>query len=230
MRSEAMRQRPSPNHDERPAGRSVDMLLIHYTGMPSAAAALDRLCDPAAKVSAHYLIEEDGALWQLVPEERRAWHAGLGFWAGAADINARSIGIELQNPGHEFGYRPFPTAQMRALIKLARGILGRHAIPAWRVLGHADTAPARKQDPGELFDWRRLAAVGIGLWPDDKPADGTDTRDWRALMARFGYDMRDPAAALTAFRRHFEPEALDKPVTRETCRRLARLVAALPGA
>lgn len=221
-----MRQRPSPNCDERPEGQPVDILMIHYTGMPSAEGSLARLCDPAAKVSAHYLIEEDGTLWRLVEEGRRAWHAGPGWWAGATDINARSIGIELQNPGHEFGYRPFPEPQMRALIELANGILERHPIPAWRVLGHADTAPARKQDPGELFDWRRLAAAGIGLWPDDR-ADGGD---WRDLMARFGYDMREPDAALAAFRRHFEPAALGKPVTAETCRRLARLVAALPPA
>lgn len=218
-----MRQRPSPNHDERPAGQAIDILMLHYTGMQSAEAALARLCDPAAKVSAHYLIEEDGTVWQLVDEARRAWHAGLGFWAGATDINARSIGIELQNPGHEFGYRTFPEPQMRALIELARGILQRHPIPASRVLGHSDTAPTRKDDPGELFDWRRLAQNGIGLWPDDGPAAAGD---WQALMAQYGYDMRDPEAALRAFRRHFEPEALEKTVSQETKRRISRLIAA----
>jgi len=222
-----MRQRPSPNHDERPAGQQIDILMLHYTGMPNAEVSLARLCDPAAKVSAHYLIAEDGTVWQLVDEARRAWHAGLGYWAGATDINARSIGIELQNPGHEFGYRTFPEAQMRALIELARGILRRHPIPAARVLGHSDTAPTRKEDPGELFDWQRLAQNGIGLWPDDGPdVDGPGGGDWQALMAQFGYDLRDPEAALRAFRRHFEPEALEKPASDETKRRISRLIAA----
>jgi N-acetylmuramoyl-L-alanine amidase len=218
-----MRLRPSPNYDDRPAGQPIDILMLHYTGMPSADGSLARLCDPAAKVSAHYLIEEDGTVWQLVDEARRAWHAGLGFWAGAIDINARSIGIELQNPGHEFGYRKFPEAQMQALIGLAQGILQRHPIPASRVLGHSDTAPTRKADPGELFDWQRLARAGIGLWPDDgSAADG----DWQALLAQYGYDLRDPEAALRAFRRHFEPEALEKPASAETKRRISRLIAA----
>lgn len=221
-----MRQRPSPNHDERPAGQHVDILMLHYTGMPSAEESLARLCDPAAKVSAHYLIGEDGTVWRLVDEAHRAWHAGLGFWAGATDINARSIGIELQNPGHEFGYRKFPQAQMQALIELAQGILRRHPIPPARVLGHSDTAPTRKEDPGELFDWQRLAQAGIGLWPDDGPAiDG----DWQELMARYGYDLRDAEAALRAFRRHFEPEALGKPASAETKRRISRLIAAAEG-
>ena len=221
-----MRQRPSPNHDERPAGQQVDILMLHYTGMPSAEASLARLCDPAAKVSAHYLIEEDGTVWQLVDEARRAWHAGLGSWAGAADINARSIGIELQNPGHEFGYRMFPEPQMQALIELAQGILARHPIPPARVLGHSDTAPTRKEDPGELFDWQRLARAGIGLWPDLGPSM---SGDWQGLMARYGYDLRDPEAALRAFRRHFEPEALEKPASDETKRRISRLIAAAEG-
>jgi len=218
----AIRQRPSPNCDARPDGQRVDILLLHYTGMKSAAESLARLCDPTAKVSAHYLVEEDGTLWQLVDEAQRAWHAGIGSWAGATDISARSIGIELQNPGHEFGYRKFPEPQMQALIELARGILARHAIPPARVLGHADTAPTRKEDPGELFDWRRLAREGIGLWPDDGPATGS--ADWQALLAQYGYDVRDPDAALRAFRRHFEPEALDRPASSETTRRLSRLI------
>lgn len=213
-------RRPSPNHDARPG--PVDILLLHYTGMVAAEAALERLCDPAARVSAHYLIEENGTLWQLVDEERRAWHAGVSYWAGDSDINARSIGIELQNPGHEFGYRAFPEPQMRRLIELAQGILARHPIPAWRVIGHADVAPARKQDPGELFDWRRLAGAGIGLWPEAgiEPPAG---RDWQSLLATYGYDTGDPAAALTAFQRHFQPEALGEPADPETCRRLAAL-------
>src|SRR5581483_4361023 len=139
--------RPSPNHDER-RGRAIDMLVLHYTGMKSAEAALDRLCDPAAKVSAHYTIDEEGRIYAHVPEDRRAWHAGRSFWAGEGDINACSIGIELVNPGHEFGYRPFAEAQIQSLIGLAKGILHRHAIVPARVLGHSDVAPARKDDPG----------------------------------------------------------------------------------
>jgi N-acetylmuramoyl-L-alanine amidase len=217
------RPRPSPNHDARPG--PVDILLLHYTGMVAAEAALGRLCDPVARVSAHYLIEEDGTLWQLVEENRRAWHAGVSFWAGASDINARSIGIELQNPGHEFGYRAFPEPQMKTLIELAQGILARHAIPAWRVIGHSDVAPTRKEDPGERFNWQRLAAAGIGLWPvaDGDPPPG---RDWQALLAAYGYDIRDPAAALVAFQRHFQPATLSKPADAETCRRLAALIRA----
>jgi len=222
-----MRQRPSPNHDERPAGTAIDILLLHYTGMRSAEESLERLCDPASKVSAHYLIGEDGTRWHLVPDDRRAWHAGIGFWAGATDINARSIGIELQNPGHELGYRPFPEAQMRALIALAGDLVERHAIPRHRVLGHSDTAPTRKQDPGELFDWPRLAAAGIGLWPA-QTAPASSGEDWQSLLARFGYDLADPAAALTAFQRHFHPEALGRPPSEATRRRAATLVASLP--
>jgi len=152
-------QRPSPNHDARDA--PIDMLVLHYTGMQSAAAALERLCDPAAKVSAHYTIDEDGIVYAHVPEERRAWHAGQSFWAGRRNVNGSSIGIELVNPGHEFGYRAFPQAQIAALIELARGILARHAIAPSRVLGHSDVAPARKDDPGELFPWASLAGEGM---------------------------------------------------------------------
>jgi N-acetylmuramoyl-L-alanine amidase len=140
---------PSPNFDARPPGQAVDLLLLHYTGMASATAALARMCDESAKVSAHYCIDEDGTRYRLVPEDECAWHAGLASWAGAQDINARAIGVELVNPGHEFGYRPFPEAQMASLIELARDILARHPIPAGRVLGHSDVAPLRKGDPGE---------------------------------------------------------------------------------
>jgi len=156
--------RPSPNHDER-GDVAIDMLVLHYTGMASGAAALDRLCDPAAKVSAHYTIDEDGTVYAMVPEARRAWHAGVSWWGGDTNINTRSIGIELVNPGHEFGYRAFPDAQVAALTTLCHGILMRHPIPSARVLGHSDVAPARKDDPGELFPWERLAKLGIGLWP-----------------------------------------------------------------
>ncbi len=236
MAAPAIRERPSPNRDARPAGRSVDILLLHYTGMRSAAAALDRLCDPAAKVGAHYLIEEDGAAWRLVPEELRAWHAGVASWAGASDINARSIGIELVNPGHEFGYRPFPEAQMAALERLAAGILTRHPIPPRRVLGHSDVAPARKEDPGERFDWARLARAGIGLWPDTAPpfVDGAspDLRALQADLARFGYGVprsgaldHETRAVVAAFQRHFRPERVDGQPDPGTAGRLAALLA-----
>ena len=164
-----MKTSESPNFDARPPGARIDMLVLHYTGMVSAEAAIERLCDPAAKVSAHYLIDEDGAVRRLVDENHRAWHAGEASWRGKSDINARSLGIELVNPGHEFGYRPFPEAQMAALEALAQDILARHTIEARNVVGHSDVAPRRKTDPGELFDWRRLAEAGIGLWPGKPP-------------------------------------------------------------
>lgn len=195
---------PSPNHDSR-GDAPIDMLLLHYTGMQSAKAALDRLCDPAAKVSAHYTIDEDGTVYAHVPESRRAWHAGMGHWAGATDINARSIGIELVNPGHEFGYRAFPDTQIAALTTLCHSILMRHPIPSWRVLGHSDVAPARKEDPGELFPWAQLAKAGIGLWPQAVDSD----LDAKAL-SRFGYDPDVPLdKTATAFQRHFRPKKLD---------------------
>lgn len=163
-----MIQLSSPNYDSRD-GQEIDMLVLHYTGMPSAQDALNRLCDPEAKVSAHYVVDEDGSTYQLVDESMRAWHAGVSYWRGHTNINQRSIGIEIVNPGHEFGYRPFPEAQMQSVIKLCKEILSRHAIPPRNVVGHSDIAPTRKEDPGELFDWKRLAQAHIGLWPSEKP-------------------------------------------------------------
>jgi N-acetylmuramoyl-L-alanine amidase len=228
-----IRERLSPNHNERPG--PVDMLILHYTGMASAAAALDRLCDPAAKVSAHYVIEEDGTVWRLVPEEARAWHAGVSFWAGRRDINGHSIGIELVNPGHDFGYRPFPDAQMAALESLARAILARHPIPPRHVLGHSDVAPRRKIDPGELFDWPRLARAGIGFWPDFAAKPGripVDIPEIHTELAKIGYEIPQNAPAdtqitpaITAFQRHFRPSVCDGVPDTETRTRLA-LVAA----
>jgi N-acetylmuramoyl-L-alanine amidase len=148
---------PSPNHDERKLG--VDLLLLHYTGMKTAADARARLIDPAAKVSSHYLVDEDGGIAQLVPEARRAWHAGLSSWKSVTDINSCSVGIEIVNPGHEFGYRDFPEAQIEAVIALCRDIVARHSIPARRVLAHSDVAPARKEDPGERFPCERRRPV-----------------------------------------------------------------------
>jgi N-acetylmuramoyl-L-alanine amidase len=178
------------------------MLILHYTGMDNAAAALDRLCDPMSEVSAHYLIDEDGTAWRLVSEDRRAWHAGRAFWAGETDINSRSIGIELVNPGHGPNYRPFPDAQMASLERLCHGILRRFPIRSHFVLGHADVAPGRKLDPGELFDWRRLAAAGIGLWPANPVS--ADPGAFAGDMRRFGYaDASQKATA--AFQGHFRP-------------------------
>src|SRR6478752_3027915 len=195
---------PSPNHDAR-GDAAIDMLVLHYTGMKSAKEALDRLCDPAAKVSAHYTIDEDGTVYSHVPEARRAWHAGVGHWAGASDINARSIGIELVNPGHEFGYREFPDTQIAALTTLCHSILMRHPIPSARVLGHSDVAPARKDDPGELFPWQRLAKAGIGLWPQPLASE-LGPGD----LARYGYDPNAPQdKVITGFQRHFRPKKLD---------------------
>ncbi|MGH6662365.1 MAG: N-acetylmuramoyl-L-alanine amidase [Rhodospirillales bacterium] len=214
----------SPNFDERPEGTPIDMLVLHYTGMESAAAALERLCDPAAKVSAHYFIDEDGHVTALVDEGKRAWHAGVASWRGEADVNGRSIGIELVNPGHEFGYRDFPGTQMAALEKLAAAIIERHPIPPRNVVGHADVAPARKTDPGERFDWRRLAAEGIGLWPKHAAPVNADAGRVRAMLARYGYDTADVAAAITAFQRHFRPARLDGVADAETAGRLEALL------
>jgi N-acetylmuramoyl-L-alanine amidase len=197
-------ERPSPNHDAR-GGAAIDMLVLHYTGMKSAEDALARLCDPGAKVSAHYTVGEDGTVYALVPEDRRAWHAGLSYWAGATDINARSIGIELVNPGHEFGYRAFAEDQIAALTTLCHSILMRHPIPSARVLGHSDVSPARKDDPGELFPWAKLAKAGIGLWPQGLASD-LGPGD----LARYGYDPHAPQdKVITAFQRHYRPKKLD---------------------
>jgi N-acetylmuramoyl-L-alanine amidase len=206
--------RPSPNWNERPAGAVPDMLILHYTGMRDAPGALARLCDPAAAVSAHWLIDEDGTVWRLVDESRRAWHAGLSAWAGRANLNDVSIGIELVNPGHEFGYRPFPEAQMAACVELCRAILARWPIPPRRVLAHADVAPARKQDPGEMFDWRCLARAGIGLSPEPVDAEGVPSSDVvGAALGRFGYPIESAPLSdvILAFQRHFVPEGLGRP-------------------
>jgi N-acetylmuramoyl-L-alanine amidase len=215
----AIHDRPSPNHG--PRRTSVDMLIIHYTGMKSASAALERMCDPASEVSAHYMIDENGAIWRLVSEDRRAWHAGQSFWAGTTDINSRSIGIELVNPGHDHGYRPFPDAQMTALELLSQSLLSRFPIRSHLVLGHSDVAPCRKRDPGELFDWKRLAAAGIGLWPDAPlPADG---KSFAADMRTFGYADSSPEA-IAAFQQHFRPSNVTGLADQETQARLRALV------
>lgn len=218
----------SPNHDARPSGAAIDMLVLHYTGMKTADEALARLCDPQAKVSAHYTIGTDGRVYVHVPEERRAWHAGVSFWAGETNVNGRSIGIELVNPGHEFGYVPFAEAQIAALIDLARAILSRHAIPAPRVLGHSDVAPGRKMDPGELFPWQRLAQSGIGVWP--KSNARTLGEKPEAALARYGYGLPpymdfSLEAVIAAFQRHFRPSNVNGRWDNECDRALAALLA-----
>ncbi len=196
---------PSPNHGPRHSN-TIDMLVIHYTGMQSAQGALERLCDPAAQVSAHYLIDEDGTLYALVNENLRAWHAGLSFWRGHTDINSRSIGIELVNPGHEYGYRQFPQPQVDALIELGLNLVKRHPIPARNVVGHSDIAPSRKQDPGELFPWPNLALRGLGAWPRAEACGDLPLMD---ALTLWGYDVADEQAAITAFQRHYRPSAIN---------------------
>jgi N-acetylmuramoyl-L-alanine amidase len=200
---------PSPNFDTRPC--PIDTLVLHYTGMPSAQAAIDRLRDPVARVSSHYVVDEDGAVTQLVPEELRAWHAGISYWRGTRVLNDGSVGIEIVNPGHEWGYRPFPAPQIEAVIALCRGILGRHDIPPGNVVAHSDIAPDRKQDPGELFPWALLARHGIGLWA---ACDGGDTApaaaDLGPRLAALGYEVEamPMEVILRAFQRHWRQEAV----------------------
>ena len=214
---------PSPNFDLRLT--PPDMLVLHYTGMQTGEAALERLRDPDAKVSSHYLIEEDGRVFRLVPEERRAWHAGVSFWQGDTDCNGVSIGVEIVNPGHELGYRPFPDAQIASLIALASDIRTRWTIPDSRIVGHSDVAPDRKQDPGELFPWKQLAEAGHGLWAEPPPApgsvlaagdEGPGVYVLQSGLVRLGYDCarngqfdQGTATIVTAFQRHWRPERVD---------------------
>ncbi|MEZ5888472.1 MAG: N-acetylmuramoyl-L-alanine amidase [Paracoccaceae bacterium] len=197
-----LRALPSPNFGERRGGARPDLVVIHYTAMPSAAEARARLCDPAAEVSAHWLIAEDGKVEQLVDESCRAWHAGAGAWGAATDVNSRSIGIELANPGDA----PFPEPQMKALEGLLAGVLARWSIPPERVIGHSDMAPGRKRDPGPRFDWRRLAAQRLSVWPGASGAEGT-TGPLRGALTAFGYPDVGDDLLLAAFRLRFRPWA-----------------------
>jgi N-acetylmuramoyl-L-alanine amidase len=208
---------PSPNFDTR--ALPVTMIVLHYTGMESAQAAIARLRDPEAKVSAHYLVDEDGTIVRMVAEEQRAWHAGRSHWRGIKDVNSASVGIEIVNPGHEFGYRPFTQAQMSSLIPLVADIKERHGITRGNVVGHSDIAPARKQDPGELFNWHALARLRLALpRPTKNLVDpGWPDAGFMLALERFGYDVSDPAAAVTAFQRRFRPEMIDGEIDME-CR------------
>ena len=215
------------------------MIVLHYTGMQSAQAAIDRLRDPVARVSSHYVVDEDGSVLRLVAEERRAWHAGVSSWRGRRELNAISVGIEIVNPGHEWGYRRFPALQMAAVCDLCLEILSRHRIDARDIVAHSDVAPDRKQDPGELFDWEGLAGNGVGVFPPGRDADTTGVvrdeaglRPVRAGLGRIGFDVApegalDPALAtvIRAFQRHWRPEAVNGQADAGTRNRIAARLA-----
>lgn len=230
---------PSPNHGERL--RPISALALHYTGVPTSESALELLCSPIAQVSAHYFVEEDGRVLQLVPEERRAWHAGASFWAGETDMNSASIGIEIVHPGHA-NPRPYPARQIEAVIALCKDICARHAIPPERVLAHSDIAPGRKTDPGEFFPWAFLARAGVGryvspLAPDSGPAlergaSGAEVARLQRSLAEFGYKIDasgfyddETATVVAAFQRHYRPERVDGRGDVSTLDALARLLA-----
>jgi N-acetylmuramoyl-L-alanine amidase len=235
--------RPSPTHSERNDARRPDIILLHYTGMPKAADALERLCSPASEVSAHYFVYEDGRVVQMVEESRRAWHAGAASWAGETDINSRSIGIEIANPGHDYGYPDFPRRQIAAVTTLCRGIQTRHTIAPMRVLAHSDVAPSRKKDPGEKFPWRTLHDSGVGHWVKPAPIGKTGTvlalgdcnvavTALQEALAQYGYGIAvngtyDSVAydVVTAFQRHFRPERIDGIADESTRATLAELLA-----
>jgi N-acetylmuramoyl-L-alanine amidase len=202
------REQASPNWNERTL--PISMVVLHYTGMQTGAEALARLCSAEAQVSAHYLIDEDGSVTLLVPEEKRAWHAGNSYWRGVTDINSASVGIELVNPGHEWGYRGFPPAQMEALLPLLADIVERNGIAPANVVGHSDIAPARKQDPGELFDWPRLARIGLAApIPRAKMNLIYDNPGaFYLALERYGYDIADGHAVVRAFERRWRPNKI----------------------
>lgn len=193
---------PSPNFDERE--REIDMLILHYTGMKTAGEALARMCDPESKVSAHYMLEEDGKIHRLVAEEKRAWHAGISYWRGVENLNHNSIGIEIVNPGHEWGYRKFTKAQYDALIPLCAAIKNKYQIPDINIIGHSDIAPERKQDPGELFDWKLLAENGVGLFANAAQPSSHSTPQ----LTDLGYRSHD-THSITAFQRHWRQNKID---------------------
>jgi N-acetylmuramoyl-L-alanine amidase len=235
----------SPNHGERRSYLRADSIILHYTGMATADAAIALLRDPASEVSSHYVVDEAGRVVQLVPEARRAWHAGASCWRNQRDMNSASIGVEICNPGHEGGLPPFPERQIEAVVLLCRDIMARCAIRPERVLAHSDIAPARKRDPGERFPWDALAREGVGHWVDPDPPDGAalvlrgqegpSVRSLQSLLALYGYDV-DPSGvydvrtevAVAAFQRHFRPGEIDGVADRSTVATLRRLLAALP--
>jgi N-acetylmuramoyl-L-alanine amidase len=236
---------PSANFGERNDGLVPDMIVLHYTGMPDAEGAINRLCTPGTDVSAHYIVLEDGRVVQTVPESKRAWHAGLGFWAGQTDINSLSIGIEIINRGHDWGYPDYPPRQIAAVTALCRGILLRQEIPAHRVLGHSDVSSARKKDPGEKFPWHSLANSGVGHWVRPAPitsgetirlgAEGERVLALQQALARYGYGIElssqydtTTMEVVTAFQRHFRPERVDGITDHSTLTTLQALLGSLP--
>jgi N-acetylmuramoyl-L-alanine amidase len=236
---------PSPNFGERNNGRVPDMILLHYTGMPDVEGAIAQLCTAGTDVSAHYVVLEDGRIVQCVPETKRAWHAGLASWAGEDDINSCSIGIEIVNRGHDWGYPEFPLRQIAAVIALCRGIMLRRNVPSHRVLGHSDVAPSRKKDPGEKFPWHSLANSGVGHWVQPAPiapGDGLklgmisdSVRNLQQALARYGYGIPvsgkyDAATqeVVAAFQRHFRPACVDGVADHSTLVTLQSLLATLP--
>lgn len=226
---------PSPNFNPRAGGRRPDIIILHYTDTRTTFDALQILQSVERKVSSHYLVGDNGQVMRLVPEEMRAWHAGQSWWEGEGDLNSRSIGIEIQNPGHQFGYVPFPQVQMNAVLELCRSIIERWGILPWHVLAHSDIAPNRKIDPGELFPWEWLAGQGVGLWPQPTETEMLDGAELlgdedaiKLLMTRYGYDPSQEFTTLvTAFQRHFEgdiftlPEVVGKPHARTVARMMA---------
>jgi N-acetylmuramoyl-L-alanine amidase len=239
---------PSPNAGERRAGMRPYLVVLHYTGMNSAAKAIEWLADPESNVSCHYVIDEAGVITQMVAEQQRAWHAGLSHWAGESDINSASIGIEIQNPGHDRGYPDFPLAQMQAVAALCRDIAARRGIAPEGILAHSDVSPGRKIDPGEKFDWRWLAGEGVGHWVEpasvdanaaDLIADGDAAAiaEAQLLLRRYGYGIEASGTidertrvVVRAFQLHFRPERVDGGLDRASLDTLSRLVAALPEA
>lgn len=236
---------PSPNYGDRNKGLVPDMIVLHYTGMPDAEGAIARLCSDGTDVSAHYIVLEDGRIVQTVPEAKRAWHAGSSLWAGEDDINSCSIGIEIINRGHDWGYPDYPARQIAAVTALCRGILLRHDMPTHRVLGHSDVAPSRKKDPGEKFPWHLLASSGVGHWVHPAPivpgeglrtgADGNEVKALQQALARYGYGIEisgvydaPTAEVVTAFQRHFRPERVDGIADLSTLETLQALLASLP--
>ncbi len=222
------------NYEDRVDCASPSMLLLHYTGMESMEAARDRLSDPESKVSAHYLVDEDGHVFDLVPDDKRAWHAGLSYWDHECDINSLSIGIEIVNLGHEFGYQDFPQEQMQAVLKLCQNVMSKYNITY--VLGHSDVAPERKIDPGEKFNWKWLAENGVGMWPEPtveeyEKAEVISRHDYDAekLFSFLGYNpMSAYIDVVTAFHRHYYPEVFESgnegSICQESVARLLSLI------
>jgi N-acetylmuramoyl-L-alanine amidase len=238
---------PSPNHGERLGYRRPEYVILHYTGMPSSDAAIALLRDPKAEVSSHYVIEEAGRVVQLVPESRRAWHAGQSSWRGVADMNSASIGVEICNAGHDGGLPAFPHAQIQSVAALCRDIARRYAIPPERFLPHSDIAPSRKRDPGEKFPWRELAQAGVGLWEEaDTPCatsiygrgqEGSHVRALQTMLALYGYDLpasgvydRDTEVVVAAFQRHFRAARVDGLADASTVGVLQKLLSTSPAA